>query len=316
MSNYTGDTTLDNIKMKQSVTVTDGSLTIRGDVGSGASIILKNSQSSSSSQINFVNAVVANNPRQLIVQGNVHERANITGNNADMEFRGYLFDYIKIKTKQGTIIVKKNVGSNATLESMNGDVSVGGDVGSNAILKSMNGNVSAKNIGSNTILKSMNGNISAENVGSNTTLESMNGNVSVRSHDPSATITTVHGKRYVNGNQDDKRQISNFSSSGTSTSITTRVFIHGVEQTVATQAPREQAVPKTIQMRTANRDASLNISCIISPDILNIPVALNSGYDSNSFFQIKSKDPVKSSKKPQSEPRMEQSKLSCCCSIQ
>lgn len=131
MPNLNGNITLPNLEENESITVTGGALTIFGDVGSGARITLVSSQSTIGNNVFISNG---HNGHKLIVQGNVHDQANITGS-SDMEFQGYLSDHIKVNTLQGNIIVKGNVGSNTTLESINGNVSAG-NVGSNTTLKS------------------------------------------------------------------------------------------------------------------------------------------------------------------------------------
>jgi U-box domain len=317
MPTYTGNTTLENVDANQSITVTDGSLTIRGDVGSGARITLENSQSSGSNQMIFGNSVVVagnsltigNTGHKLTVQGNVHTRANIAGS-SDMEFRGYLFDAVTVKTHNGNIITK--------------------DLGENVTLTTHNGEITAGNIGCNSSVKSHNGKISVGNVSANVIIKSHNGNVSAISYDPSATIKTHNGKRYINGIRSGTRRenrnnitingihidssydgssfnisnLGNFFSSGTTTIINGRVFINGIEQ----------AVPTTSQVRTTNRNAihssneddmpavlqsylngfkgesfqdafkrlAVDVSdkypyfiCIISQDIPNIPVSLD-----------------------------------------
>ena len=288
MPNLNGNITLPNVEENESITVTGGSLTIFGDVGSGARITLVSSQSTIGNNVFISNG---HNGHKLIVQGNVHDQANITGS-SDMEFQGYLSDHIKVNTLQGNIIVKGNVGSNTTL-------------------------------------KSINGNVSAENVGSNTTLNSINGNVFVLSHDPSATITTTSGVSYINGVSSETRRgnpnIRFFSdiqvgssyggssfNSDTNTFLRSRMqvknfdtviglsFINGVAQRTTPSQPRNShaaantsssanTMPKDLDgyiksfsnkesfqdaFKRLNIEKKEGLSCNISLDIPNIPVLL------------------------------------------
>lgn len=295
MPQYTGNIILANVEANQSITVIDGSLTISGDVGSGARITLENSQSSSN-QISFGNSkIVIGNismgiaKHKLVVQGNIHDQANIIGS-ADMEFRGYLFEWVTAKTQNGNIIAK--------------------DLDSNVTLTTHNGNITTGNIGCNSSVKSHNGEVSVGNVSANAVVKSHNGDVSAISYDPSATIKTHHGKRYINGVRSETRRenhnhmtvnmsnLDNFFPSGMTRIINGRVFINGVEQgTTPSQAHASEnilssssSMPKNFQsyinsfnnkesfqdaFKRLNIETGEGLSCNISFDIPNIPVFLD-----------------------------------------
>ena len=295
MTTYNGNTILENVEVNQSITVTDGSLTIQGNVGSGARITLESSQSNRTNQMNFGGSVViignvniGSAGHKLIVQGNVHGRANITGS-SDMEFRGYLSDHVKVKTERGNITVKGNVGSNTTL-------------------KSMSGNVSVLSRDPSATIKTMSGKCY------------INGRSDDRRQNRSTNV--IIGDMNISSGSSlpfNMSNLSNFFSGATTSIVNNRVFTNrGVEQAVPTPTSRESAAPTTSQMRrTTNGNTShssnddddmpvvlqsyiddfkgesfqdafkrlavdvnnkysyLSIFCIISQDIPNIPVSLN-----------------------------------------
>src|ERR1044072_5740930 len=181
MTQFTGNTTLGNIDANQSIVVIDGSLTISGDIGPGAKITLENSQSSSNSI--KIGKVVINNMEstrhKLIVQGNVHERAIIIAPDADLKFRGYVFDRVTATTYNGNISAK--------------------DLGRKVTLSTYNGNIATANVGSKSRIESYNGKVFVDKVSENAVVESYNADVSARSYDPSATIKTHNGKCCING---------------------------------------------------------------------------------------------------------------------
>jgi hypothetical protein len=294
MPRFNGHTTLARVEANESIIVTDGSLTILGDVGQGARITLEKNQSNRSNQISFSDPSAG---CKLTVQGNVHAGVSINSF-ADLKFQGYLFNAVTAKTYNGDIIAQ--------------------DLDRNVTLSSYNGNISTGDVEANSSVKSHNGKVSVGNVAANATIKSYNGNVLAISHDPSATIKTHNGKRYINGVRTDNRRenrnnititdmnvssnsnfpfnFSNFFSSGTTT-IPDRVFINRVAQTASRQTELIDrntigSIPENLQsyinsfkgkesfqdaFKRLNIEVGEGFSCNILYDVPNIPVLLN-GY--------------------------------------
>lgn len=307
MPNFNGNITLTSVEKNEVITVKDGSLTVLGDVGSGAKIILENSQQNSIGQIRVgISLSIINNlsirgsGHKLIIQGNVHSQVKITAS-SDIEFQGYLSDKVTVTTYNGNIIAK--------------------DIGENVTLTTHNGNITTGNVGFSSSVKSQNGTVSVGNVSANSVVKSHNGDVKAISYDPSAKIKTHNGKRYINGARTiirrenttfassissfDMSGLTHFFSSGVPINvINSRVFINGVEQRsaperrtgpsgntrqVSADINSGNSIPASLQAyinsfegKESFQDAfnRLNItigeglSCNISLNIPNIPVLL------------------------------------------
>ncbi|HLB41999.1 MAG: hypothetical protein A3F13_04935 [Gammaproteobacteria bacterium RIFCSPHIGHO2_12_FULL_40_19] len=210
---YEGDVNITGggIGKNATVIITDGNLTIAGDVGNGSEISLKQKQTNSvvisngiftSNNVSIFNNV--NNGKYLTIKGSVGDNVIFNSHNADFNIVG-------------------SIGKGCHFTTHNGDI-VTGYVGASSSLKSHNGSIKSADVGDHVSLNTHNGNVKAGKMGEYSSGISHNGDVKVLSAPKSAELKTHNGDVYENGVKR-KKPKSNYGSS--ITQINGMTFIGG-----------------------------------------------------------------------------------------
>src|SRR3990167_379440 len=127
---YEGDVNITGggIGKNATVIITDGNLTIAGDVGNGSEISLKQKQTNSvvisngiftSNNVSIFNNV--NNGKYLTIKGSVGDNVIFNSHNADFNIVGSIGKGCHFTTHNGDIVTGY-VGASSSLKSHNGDV--------------------------------------------------------------------------------------------------------------------------------------------------------------------------------------------------
>jgi|GEM_PF-6719922 hypothetical protein len=213
MRQFNGNTVLEKIEENESVTVIDGSLTVRGDIGKSANVTLSNSSQTTQTThyTGTANAEAFAVPvRELVVQGNVHPLARINAaSSTKLEFCGYLHNGVKVDTHNGHIhaqdldedvclvtylgnITTKNVGCNSTIKSYLGNITTE-NVERGSVVDSNTGSITTKNVGRNSTIRGHLGSITTENVERGSVVDSYRGSITTKNVGCNSTIKSPLG---------------------------------------------------------------------------------------------------------------------------
>ncbi|GHM58961.1 MAG: hypothetical protein sGL2_11110 [Candidatus Mesenet longicola] len=113
----------------------------------------------------------------LIITGNVGQRAKISSTSSNITVNGNIEQGAKVKTVNGTINANV-VRSNAEVRATNGAINVD-EIHSNAEVRTTNGAINANVVHSNAEVRTTNGAINANVVHSNAEVRTTNGNVRI-----------------------------------------------------------------------------------------------------------------------------------------
>jgi hypothetical protein len=227
---YDRDTILENVPEYAQVVAKNASLTVLGDVGEGAKVvmscdsqvnnvysgndcvsmsIIRTSESSSIgsvsvNNISFVNGneLIAQGAahdgssgrHKLIVQGIVRDGSMIGSDRADLELNR-LLKSVKVENNTGKTTIK-SVESNSSVESNTGKVTIT-TVGPNSSVKNNTGETTITNLGPKSSVESNTGKVTITTVGPKSSVENNTGETTITNLGPNASATSNTGDIYV-----------------------------------------------------------------------------------------------------------------------
>lgn len=205
---YEGDLVISHdIPDNSEIEVTDGSLTIYGNIGSYVSIRFISTQSNNivinsgggTSEISIGGGSVFVGSGSVYVNGKKIDPGKFSKSKVKPFVTPKLVfanagDYFSFEASAAVLKISGKIGEESRIDFTNGSIDIA-EIGRNSFVKTVNGEVNVEKICKETRIKTVNGDVTVGEVsGENATVETVNGDITFRYTPPESTrIYTVNG---------------------------------------------------------------------------------------------------------------------------
>ncbi len=204
---HTGDVIVkNNIGKKVKIHITDGSLTIYGNVNSGVhitqAVTSKASHLHKKFEINISGTLATSAhlhaAKADIKVSNVQQRTSISTVHGNIVAKN-VGEYTSLYTEHGDITVR-HIENHVTIETCHGDITCH-DAGNNTVITTDNGDIKTEDVGVGSELTSNHGDINCKNVGEKVFIYLHHGKVRVLRDSKTTKYDIKDGTLYINGKE-------------------------------------------------------------------------------------------------------------------